>query len=147
MTQMQNHGKIVEFSNTLDQVLINIKLKDKGKVSQNLANMYAILPEFMKNSDIDKVKKDVISTKINIIRAYSFIDIDEWENVQKEVINAEKKMVNIMNEISTTESQKKFNVNKSYILIEELKNSLPLQDKEIFYIKYKNVLEELNTLI
>jgi len=109
--------------------------------------MYAILPEFMKNSDIEQMKKDIISTKTNIINAYSYVDIEAWDNVQKEIVSAEKKMVNMVNEMSTKESQKKFNINQTYILIEELKNSLPLKDKGIFYLKYKNILEELNVLI
>jgi len=109
--------------------------------------MYTILPEFMKNYDIDQLKKDIISTKTNIIKAYAYVDIEDWDNVQKEIINAEKKMVNMVNEMSTKENQKKFNINQTYILVEELKNSLPLKDKGIFYLKYKNILEELNVLI
>ncbi|MCI8518798.1 MAG: hypothetical protein HFJ51_01360 [Clostridia bacterium] len=144
---MQSLGKIVEFSNTLDQVLISIKAKDKTKTSENLAKMYTILPEFTKNYDIDQLKKDIISTKTNIIKAYAYVDIEDWDNVQKEIINAEKKMVNMVNEMSTKENQKKFNINQTYILVEELKNSLPLKDKGIFYLKYKNILEELNVLI
>ena len=57
--------------------------------------MYAILPEFMKNSDIEQMKKDIISTKTNIINAYSYVDIEAWDNVQKEIVSAEKKMVNM----------------------------------------------------
>ena len=39
-----------------------------------------------------------------------------------------------------------YKVNKTYILVKELQNSLDLQDKEVFYIKYKNLLESINTL-
>ena len=56
-------------------------------------------------------------------------------------------MVQIMNEVRKTEYKRKFNINKSYILIEELKNSLGTHDKGIFYLKYKNLIEELNTLV
>ena len=39
-----------------------------------------------------------------------------------------------------------YKVNKTYILVKELQNSLNLQDKEVFYMKYKNLLESINTL-
>lgn len=126
---------------------MNIKAKEKLKVSENLARMYNILPEFIKNTEIEQLKKDTIEIKTNILNAYAYVDKNEWDKVQGEVINAEKKMVKTMNDTSKKQDQRKFNINKSYILIEELKNSIPLQEKQIFYIKYKNIIEELNTLI
>ena len=36
-----------------------------------------------------------------------------------------------------------YKVNKCYVLLNELENSMDLKDKEIYYIKYKNLLEEL----
>ena len=38
------------------------------------------------------------------------------------------------------------NINKSYILIKDLQNSSNNTDKDIFYIKYKNLIEQLNIL-
>ena len=52
-----------------------------------------------------------------------------------------------MNNIGKEGEKKKYNINKTYILLEELKNSLSKKDTEIFYIKYKNLLEEINVLI
>ena len=43
-------------------------------------------------------------------------------------------------------NENSYMVNKSYVLLNELKNSVPLNDSEIFYIKYRNLLEEINEL-
>ena len=40
----------------------------------------------------------------------------------------------------------KYNVNKAYMMIEELQNAINLKEKEIFLIKYKNLLEELENV-
>ena len=40
----------------------------------------------------------------------------------------------------------KYNINKAYIMINELKNSVNLKDNEVFLIKYKNLLEELENV-
>lgn len=140
-------NQIVDFSNTMDQSILSIKAKDKAKSSENLAKMYSLLPEFSNKGNIQEIKKIVIGAKSNIINAYASIEKDNWDNTVKEVTNAENKFLQIMNNIDREENKAKFNINKSYILIEELKNSLPTKDKGIFYIKYKNLIEELNTLI
>ena len=41
---------------------------------------------------------------------------------------------------------KEYKVNKTYVLIKELQNSLGYKDKKMFYIKYKNLMESINTL-
>lgn len=112
-----------------------------------MAKLYGLLAEFANNTEVEKLKRDTIQAKKSIINAFAILDTDNWDKVQEEVTNAERKMVEIMSEISKTEDKRKFNVNKSYILIEELKNSLATHDKGIFYLKYKNLIEELNTLV
>lgn len=140
-------NKIVEFSKNIDEALINIKAKDKAKSVESFAKLYNLLPEFAKKSDIEEVKKTVIETKSNIMQAYAKVEKEEWDKVTEETKNAENKFLQIINNISKKEDKRKFNINKSYILIQELKNSLSTKDKGIFYIKYKNLIEELNTLI
>lgn len=59
---------------------------------------------------------------------------------------AEGKFLETLNNVSKDKDQRKYNINKTYILIEELKNSLGTKEKEVFYVKYKFLIEELNTL-
>lgn len=140
-------NKIVEFSNTLDQALISLKEKDKAKSCENFAKMYSLLPEFASKGNIEELKQNTIMAKSSIIKAYSNLEKEDWEKVLEEVQNAENKFVQIMSNVEKSENKLKYSINKSYILIEELKNSLPTKDKGIFYIKYKNLIEELNTMI
>ena len=140
-------SKILEFSNTLDQTLINIKEKNKEKTAENFAKLYSLLPELAKKSEIQVLKIDIIEVKSNIINAYASIESKSWEKAESEVSKAEKSMEIVMSDISKKEDQRKYNINKIYIQIEEIKNSLSTKDMEIFYIKYKNLIQELNTVL
>lgn len=141
-----NSEQIVGFSNMIDQTLIGLKEKDKAKTAQNLAAMYAFLPEFANYSKIDDLKKNTIKTKSHIINSYAFLQNEDWDKVQQEVYNAEKKFSEIMKNLNNKEEQRKYNINKTYILIQELRNSLATKEPGIFYVKYKNLLEEMNVL-
>ena len=140
-------NKIVEFSNTLDEVLKSVQEEDKTKASENIAKLYSFLPEFLKNTNIEENKKNIIQTKSYILNAYSNMDAENLDGVKTEVQNAENTFTQIVNNINKENDQRKFNINKAYILIEELKNSLSEEKSGIFYLKYKNLIEELNTLM
>ena len=108
--------------------------------------MYGFLAEFTDNSEMGEIEKNAIIKKSYILNSYEFIENDVWEKVQIEVYNAEKKFIEIMKDLNKKEEKRKYNINKTYILMQELKNSLATKDKGIFYVKYKNLLEELNVL-
>ena len=52
-----------EFSNTLDESLINIKNKDKEKTAQSLAKLYNFLPDFINSTEMECIKKNSIDAK------------------------------------------------------------------------------------
>ena len=139
--------KIVGFSNTLDQALIAMKQQDEVMSAGYMAKLYNYLAEFASVSEIAELKRQVILTKNHILNAYAYVQDDIWDKVEEEVMNAENEFTKVINNITDSENQRKYNINKTYILIEELKNSLATKDKEIFYIKYKNLLEQINSLM
>ena len=139
--------KIVEFSNTLDRILIKLNQEDKKAVAAGYAKLYSLLPEFIKNIEIEELKKKSIERKSHVLNAYAYVESEEWDRVQGEITSAEKKFTEAVNNISQKEDQRKYNINKSYVLLQELKNSLSLKDTGIFHMKYKILLEELNTLL
>ena len=113
----------------------------------NLARLYNIIPEFANYTAIDEIKKNTLQMKKYVINAYANVNSDNWETTIGETDKAERAFMQTMNNIGKEEERKKYNINKAYILLEELKNSLSKKDTEIFYIKYKNLLEEINVLI
>lgn len=145
-SQGTNSETIVGFSNEIDQAVLAIKEKDKAKSAKSFGALYSFLPKFAENSKMEDIRKKVIESKSYILKAYAFVQEENWEKVQIEVYNAEKKFAEIMKDLNKKEEKRKYNINKVYILIQELKNSLATKDQEIFYIKYKNLLEGFHVL-
>lgn len=140
-------SKILEFSNLLDKTVIDIKNKDEKSVAQTYAGLYSLVVDFSKKTEMGKEKKAAIEIKGDIIKAYAHVSSEDWDSVQAEIASAEKKATNLVNEVNKEDKPKKYNINKMYILLEELKNSLDTKERRIFYIKYKNLIEEINTII
>lgn len=59
--------------------------------------------------------------------------------------NAEQSFLPIINDMSL-DSSNQSNINKAYVLIKDMQNFASNKDKEIFYIKYKNLIQELNVI-
>jgi len=138
---------ILSFSDTLDEAIINMKNKDKALSCMYLAKLYSHLPKFAKNNTkLDEIKKETLQAKSYIINAYAYAETTNWDKIEEEVSKAENIFKNLVNDVKYIEDKRKYNIDKSYILIEELKNSLKLKDTEIFYLKYKNLLEGLNVI-
>lgn len=139
--------KIIGFSNSLDDALISIKQKDKTGASLKLAKLYNYIKEFSNVSQMEETKKKTIETRSHIVNSYAYVETGKWDKVVGEVGEAEKKFSELVNSVDKENEQRKFGINKTYILIQELKNSLSTEDKEIFYLKYKNLLESLHSLV
>ena len=50
-----------------------------------------------------------------------------------------------MNDTERTEN-KEFKVNKTYMLIKDLQNSVKNNDKQLYLVKYVNLMKSLNAL-
>ncbi len=137
---------ILGFSNDLDEAIINIKKKEKALSAMYLAKLYSYLPKFVDKDGIEEIEKESLQAKTHIINAYAYAETKNWDKIKTEIQKAETIFTSLVNDTENIDNQKKYNINKAYILIEELKNSLERKDLGIFYLKYKNVLEELNIL-
>ena len=82
-----------------------------------------------------------MKTKVDVIKAYVNINLENWEELTKNLENAIKNFEPIVNNVS--EVEKEYNVKKAYVLLQEFKNSINTKDKEILFSKYKNLMEEL----
>lgn len=137
-----NQNDILNFNKELDELTIAIKEEDKTKVLSKLASLYEYLPIYVKNfSEDNKIYNIVLETKSNIFYAYALLDTDDWQGVSNYLSKAIESYSSIITDIDLTD--KDYVTNSIYILLNELKNAVDLQDKEIFLIKYKDFLEEI----
>ncbi len=139
-----NNENIFKFSNELDETMKYIKAQDKVNSLSMVAKLYSYLPQFMELYENDGRKIAFMQTKTDIIRAYSIIEQEKWEEIKREVYSSINNFNPILNDVNNNKNQ--YNVNKIYVLLNEFNKSIDTNDKEILYIKYRNLIQEIEYL-
>lgn len=136
---------ILKFNAEYDNLTKAVKNEDKKKTMQEMVLLYDYIPRFIDSATEDENKKIISKTKNNIFKAYSLLDENNWNEILNNINSAVEEVSSLLTTVSEKEN-KQYNINKCYVIINELKTAIKLQDKEIFLIKYKNLLEELQNI-
>lgn len=134
---------IVNFNSEYDKLTKAVKEENKEETLKELSILYDYFPKFVENCAEDDKEKILIKTKDSIFKAYSLLDNGEWATIMENVNVASQEYTKL---ITNKNNKNQYNVNKAYIMVNELQNAVNLKDKEIFLIKYKNLLEELKKI-
>ena len=137
-----NNDDILNFSNILNQTIVNIKQENKVNTMLDLANLYGYIPNYLKQFSNDEEKISIEYIKSNILNSYALVEQERWDEVKEQVFNSVENITNIMNSINT-EQFSQYQINRIYVMLNELYSSIDLKDKQLYYIKYRNVMEEL----
>lgn len=140
-----NQSDILNFNKEYDNLLSSIKQEDKEKTMSSLNTLYLYIPKFIKNCSNDEQYKTIINTKQYILSAYSILDSEDWDKINAQIKLAVDTYSKLITDINL-ETEKQYNINKVYIMINDIQNSTTIKSKDIFLIKYKNIIEELNTI-
>lgn len=140
-----DNNDILNFSSTLDDCILSIKDEKKTDTLTNIAKLYSFIPKFERGISAENSTQSIKQVKSYIINAYSLVEKDDWTAIENNVSECEKTFKNITNDMEYMKD-KEYKVNRTYVLIKELQNSLTYKDKKLFYVKYKNVMESINTL-
>lgn len=137
---------ILAFSDKLNTATQNVKNEDKTKTIDEIVKMYELLMEYTKKCAQDAQKTSLLTIQYNIVSAYAHVTNENWENAATKVQEAQDKSTNLLNTVSN-DYQNQVTLNRSYILVNELKNAIQLKDKEIFYLQYENLITQLGLMI
>ncbi len=137
---------ISNFNKEFDNLIQAVKEEDKEKSLNELSILYDYLSKFIANCTTNEKEKTILKTKNYIFKAYTILDKEKWEEISNNTNNATQEFTKIITNISDKETGNQYNINKAYIMINELQNAVTLKDKEVFLIKYKNLLEELQNI-
>ncbi len=140
-----SNDNILKFSELLDNSLTNVKNENKEGTVQSYAQLYNLLPVFLDSYSDDRTKLNLQWTKAHIINAYTAVGINNWNIVTSETNQALQNYSAVMSDAKFV-NEKAYNTNKTFVSLEELQNSIKTQDSDIFYIKYKNFIQEVNLL-
>ncbi len=140
-----NKQDILNFNSEYDNLTKFTQEKNKKEVLNQLVKLYESLIKFSDNILTEEPEKIIIKTKLNIFKAYSKLDDKKWNEISKDVNLAIEEFSKIMSK-KEIKKQKIYGINKTYIMLNELQKSLEKENIEIFLIKYKNIVEELNKM-
>ena len=135
---------ILAFSEQLDLCIGDIKKEDKQATLTNLGKLYSALFNIYNDLETASSDKKIQEVKMNIINAYTLVNSDEWDGITEELRLAEENLKFVLEDLEALKD-KEYKINKIYVILKELQKSIDLKDKDVFYIKYKNIMEQLKT--
>lgn len=141
-----NQDDISNFNREFDKLTKAVKEENKEDTLKELSILYDYLPKFADGCTDDEAEKIVIRTKNDIFKAYSILDKEEWTTISENIKDATQEFAKIVDSTENQKNKNQYNINKAYVMINELQNAIDLKEKEIFLIKYKNLLEELENV-
>ena len=136
-----DNKKLTEFSDLINTCIGNIKNENRTETLNSLAKLYESIPVFLEKIASDNKQIELAKTKVEVIKAYVNIDFANWEELKTSLDRAISNFEPIVN--NTSEAEKEYNIRKAYVLLQEFKNAVDTNDKDLLFMKYKNLMEEL----
>ena len=136
-----DNKKLTEFSDLINTCIGNIKNENRTETLNSLAKLYEYIPVFLEKIASDNKQIELAKTKVEVIKAYVNIDFANWEELKTSLDRAISNFEPIVN--NTSEAEKEYNIRKAYVLLQECKNAVDTNDKDLLFMKYKNLMEEL----
>lgn len=133
---------IFKFSQTMDLTTLSVANQDKSASIINFASLYNYLPNFRSKISKDNKKINLDYTIASVVNSYALIEQENWQGIKEQINLAINYFTNVMN-IVNEDVHAQAHITKTYVLLNELNNSIDLQNKDLYYIKYKSTMEEL----
>lgn len=137
-----NNDEIVALSSQIDNLDIAISNKDESAFIQSCSYLYSLLPTYLEKVSDDKNRVELMNIKSMVISCFVQTNFLDWQGAKTSIGVIESKYKDMMNNIDYIQEYS-YNLNKVYILIEEFKNAINLEEKELSRIKYINFIEKV----
>ena len=141
-----NNEDILSFSTQLDDLIIDAQNEDKVNSAAMMANLYSYIPKYTEHYTDDTTNINISYAKSNVIDSYALIEQNDWNSAKQKITTAQEYVTNMINNANekTVENQKR--LSKVYVLLGEFNNCIDKQDKSLYYIKYKSLMENIESV-
>ena len=140
-----NKDNLLQYNNILGKIVENFENKNKEVALTNLADLHNLLTLYIQDFSNDNNTKSLFVVKNNILYAYANIEVDDWNKSNDYINKAKTEFSNIVNnQVSNVNKIDK--INKAYILINEVEKNVNDKNKKVFYVNYRNLIQELENL-
>lgn len=140
-------NSILAFSDALNNATKHIKEEDKEKAMTELIKMHELLPKYKESYNKDGQETKILSIVTQVLKGYMNVTVEKWQEAEENLSEAEKQFANILNSVNTQSNPNQVVMNQCYILVNELKSAIRLQDKDIFFIQYQNFINKIEILL
>lgn len=141
-----NNEDILNFSNQLDDLIVEVQKEDKINITAMLANLYSYMPRYVEHYTDDSIQINLSYAKSYIISSYAYIEQDNWNEAKLRTTKAQEYFSNIINNVNEKNVENQNKYSKVYVLMGEFNNSVDKRDKQLYYIKYRKLMEEIEGL-
>lgn len=136
---------ILGFNKEFDTLTTVAASEKKEETLASLSRLFEYIPKYLQKATDDEVKKVSVDSKNEMFKAYSKLDSDNWTQIEQNMKQSVEKFSKLLSNTDIS-SSKQYKINKTYVMLNELLNTVQVKDASVFLIKYKNVLEEINNL-
>ena len=140
-----NQEDVLGFNTEYDKLTAMVKDEKKEETLVQLTKLYDYFPKFLRGTGQDELYITLVETKNNILKAYSKLDSQNWQEISNDVKNGIDSYSRLLTS-TEVDNSKQYNVSKTYIMLNELQKAVTIQDSSVFLIKYKHLIEELNNI-
>lgn len=140
-----NQEDVLGFNTEYDKLTAMVKDEKKEETLVQLTKLYDYFPKFLRGTGQDELYITLVETKNNILKAYSKLDSQNWQEISNDVKNGIDSYSRLLTS-TEVDNSKQYNVSKTYIMLNELQKAVTIQDSSVFLIKYKNLIEEINNI-
>lgn len=134
------------FSKNMDRIAVAIKNENKEETISGVVDLYGFLPAFLQEYNKDSLERTVIDTKYKLLVCYKYADLENWEELDRSVDELKMSFSNIVNKKEQF-SGREVNIRSGEVILNEIFNSVDVRERDIFFIKYKNFIQELNIIL
>lgn len=141
-----SNENILAFSENLDNLLISLNNQDKTNSLICLANLYSLIPKYMSETSLNQNEITLENVKSNIVSAYSLVNTSNWEEIKTFLATAETEYDTFMNTSLDSSEIEQSRINRCYVLLKELIKTANLNNADLFYLKYINLMNEIDKI-
>lgn len=133
---------IINFKDGVNRLSIGTSNRDIDTVLEEYKNLYSILPKFAEKSFQNKNEIKQLNLKNLVVSSYVYSELLDWELSKQTIDSAEVMYKEMMDDLDYMK-EFSYNLNKVFILINEVKNAIYLEELELTKIKYVNFIEKI----
>lgn len=133
---------IIKFKNEINYLSIAVFNKDINETIKRYGELYILLPNFASKSYTNKNEIKLIELKSLVISSFVYANLLDWESAKSTINDAEIKYKTMMDDVDYMKEYS-YNLNKVFILINEIKNAIEIEELELTKVKYVNFIEKI----